>query len=75
VSRGFYTRISNFEYDELGRIVEESLSDENGFVISRSNFEYNEKGELIGEIIYETDLTRAGRDTHLSYRYEYSYFS
>lgn len=75
VSRGFYTRISNFEYDELGRIVEESLSDENGFVISRSNFEYNENGELIGEIIYETDLTRAGRDTHLSYRYEYSYFN
>lgn len=73
VSRGFYTRISNFEYDELGRIIEESLSDENGFVISRSNFEYNENGELIGEIVYETDLTRAGRDTHLSYRFEYSY--
>jgi hypothetical protein len=75
VSRGFYTRISNFEYDELGRIIEESLSDENGFVISRSNFEYNESGELVGEIVYETDLTRAGRDTHLSYRYEYSYFN
>lgn len=73
VSSGFYTRISNYNYDENGRLIEESYSDENGFVISRSSFTFNEAGTLISETVYETDLTRAGRDTHISYEYEYEY--
>jgi hypothetical protein len=73
VSSGFYTRISNYNYDEAGRLIEESYSDENGFVISRSSYEFNEDGSLGSETVYETDLTRGGRDTHISYSYEYEY--
>lgn len=68
---GFYIRISRFGYDEQGNLIEESLSDENDFVISRSRFEYDENKRLISETIYETDLSRAGRDTHYTNRYEY----
>ncbi len=75
VSKGFYTRISLYEYDEEGRLLEESLSDENGFVISRNRMEYNESGLVTHETVYETDLTRAGRDTHLAHRFEYEFFS
>lgn len=74
VSKGFYTRISTFEYDEEGRLLEESLSDDHGFVISRHRMEYDERGVLVHESVYETDLTRAGRDTHLAHRYEYEFF-
>lgn len=73
-TRGFYTRISTFSYNEAGQLAEEALSDENGFVISRNRMEYNEEGQLSDETVYETDLTRAGRDTHLANRYEYEYF-
>ena len=73
-TRGFYTRISTYTYNEAGQLAEESLSDENGFVISRNRMEYNEDGQLSDETVYETDLTRAGRDTHLANRYEYEYF-
>lgn len=75
ISKGFYTRISLYEYDDQGRLLEESLSDENGFVISRNRMEYDENGQIIHETVYETDLTRAGRDTHLAHRYEYEFFS
>ncbi|MBL7922642.1 MAG: RHS repeat protein [Bacteroidia bacterium] len=74
VSKGFYTRITSYEYDELGRLTEESLADENGYVISRNRMAYDEEGRLCEETVYETDLTRAGRDTHLSNRYEYEFF-
>lgn len=74
MSKGFYTRISTFEYDDEGRLLEEALSDENGFVISRHRMEYDEQGLLVFESVYETDLTRAGRDTHLAHRYEYEFF-
>lgn len=75
ISKGYYTRISLYEYDEQGRLLEESLSDENGFVISRNRMEYDESGRVSHETVYETDLTRAGRDTHLAHRYEYEFFS
>jgi hypothetical protein len=74
VSKGFYTRITLYEYDELGRLLEEALSDENGFVISRNRMEYDEHGNVLEETVYETDLTRAGRDTHLAHRFEYEFF-
>lgn len=73
-SKGFYQRITLISYDEQGRVSEESLSDENGFVISRSRYSYDEEGRLSDETIYETDLTRAGRDTHLVNRYQYEFF-
>ncbi|MBK9319258.1 MAG: RHS repeat protein [Bacteroidetes bacterium] len=75
VSNGFYTRVSDYEYDELGRVTEEALSDGNGFVISRNRMSYDDGGRLLEETVYETDLTRAGRDTHLSSRYEYEFFN
>lgn len=74
VSKGFYTRISTYDYDEAGRLTEEALSDENGFVISRNRMEYDNDGRLVEETVYETDLSRSGRDTHLSNRYEYELF-
>lgn len=73
-SKGFYQRITLISYDEQGRVSEESLSDENGFVISRNRYTYDEEGRLADETIYETDLTRAGRDTHLLNRYQYEFF-
>lgn len=74
VSKGFYIRISGYNYDETGRLIEETLSDENGFVISRKHTSYDEEGLVSEEIVYETDLTRSGRDTHLAHRYEYELF-
>ena len=64
-------RITSFVYDEQGRVIEESLSDQNDFVFSRTRLSYDEDGRIAEETIYETDLTRSGRDTHLSNRYEY----
>jgi YD repeat-containing protein len=72
-TRGFHIRIHAYEYDEAGNIIEESLSDENNFVISRNRFEFDPEKRLLHETVYETDLTRAGRDTHLSNRYEYEF--
>lgn len=74
-SKAFYIRISNFRYDDAGRLVEESLSDENGFVISRKQSAYDDEGQLSEEVVYETDLTRAGRDTHMRHRFERVLFS
>lgn len=74
ISKGFYLRVSDYSYDDQGRLVEETLSDGNGFVISRNRMVYDEEGMVMEETIYETDLTRSGRDTHLSNRYEYEYF-
>jgi YD repeat-containing protein len=71
----FYTRVSRFEYDESGRITEESVSDENGFVISRRRFEYEAGLQPTLETFYETDLSRAGKDEHFQFRYEYIYFT
>jgi len=73
-SRGYYTRITTLAYDEQGRIVEELLADENNFVIARNAFHYNQDGRVEEEVVYETDLTRAGRDTHMILRYEYELF-
>ncbi len=70
-SNSFYVRISEYDYDEKGNLLEEALSDENGFVITRSRYVYNDKDHVIEETLYETDLTRAGRDTHIIHRYEY----
>lgn len=75
LSKGFYTRLTSYTYDEKGNLTEEALSDENGFVISRNRYEYDDDNRLIAETVYETDLTRGGRDTHLSHRYDYEYFS
>ena len=72
-SHSFYVRISEYEYDEKGNLLEEALSYENGFVITRSRYVYNEKDHVIEETLYETDLTRAGRDTHIIHRYEYAF--
>ena len=74
VTKGYYTRITTLAYDEQGRIIEELLSDENNFVIARNAFHYNEDGRVEEEVVYETDLTRAGRDTHMILRYEYELF-
>lgn len=71
IAKGFHVRITAFEYDEQGRVVEESLSDQNDFVISRTRLSYDNDGRIAEETIYETDLTRSGRDTHLSHRFEY----
>ena len=73
-TRGYYTRITTLAYDEQGRLLEELLSDENNYVISRNAFQYNDDGRVEEEVIYETDLTRAGRDTHMMLRYEYELF-
>ncbi|MFM7014870.1 MAG: hypothetical protein ACKOX3_00945 [Bacteroidota bacterium] len=70
-TRGNYIRITTVRYDEQGRIIEELLSDENDFVISRNAFGYDDDGRVVEEVLYETDLTRAGRDTHMIMRYEY----
>lgn len=70
-SSGFLIRINRYDYDEAGNVIEESLSDENDFVISRSRYSYDADNQLIEETIYETDLTRSGRDTHYTNRYEY----
>ena len=72
-SHSFYIRISGYEYDEKGNLIEESLSDENGFVITRSRYVYDENDRPAEETLYETDLTRAGRDTHVVHRYEYTF--
>jgi YD repeat-containing protein len=72
-SISYYTRIQRYEYDDAGNVVEESLSDENDFVISRTRYDFDDNSRLISETIYETDLTRAGRDTHYSNRYEYEF--
>jgi len=72
-SVSYYTRIQRYEYDDAGNLVEESLSDENGFVISRTRYDYDDQNRLMNETIYETDLTRAGRDTHYNNRYEYEF--
>jgi len=74
VTKGYYTRITTLAYDDHGRIIEELLSDENNFVIARNAFHYNEAGRVEEEVVYETDLTRAGRDTHMILRYEYELF-
>jgi hypothetical protein len=73
-TRGYYTRITTLAYDEQGRIIEELLSDENNFVIARNAFHYNEDGRVEEEVVYETDLSRAGRDTHMIMHYEYELF-
>ena len=71
IAKSSYVRITAFEYDEQGRVIEESLSDQNDFVISRTRLTYDDDGRIAEETIYETDLTRSGRDTHLSNRFEY----
>ncbi len=71
IAKSSHVRITAFEYDEQGRVIEESLSDQNDFVISRTRLTYDDDGRIAGETIYETDLTRSGRDTHLSNRFEY----
>ncbi len=74
-SSGFYTRITNYAYDEKGNLTEESLSDENGMVITRSLHDYDENNRLAADAYYETDLTRGGRDTSLGSRYEYEFYA
>lgn len=71
ISKSSHVRITSFEYDESGRVIEESLADQNDFVISRTRLMYDDEGRIAEETIYETDLTRSGRDTHLSNRFEY----
>ena len=71
IAKSSHVRITSFEYDEQGRVIEESLSDQNDFVFSRSRLTYDDDGRIAEETIYETDLTRSGRDTHLSNRFEY----
>jgi uncharacterized protein RhaS with RHS repeats len=71
ISKSAHVRITSFEYDESGRVIEESLADQNDFVISRTRLMYDDEGRIAEETIYETDLTRSGRDTHLSNRFEY----
>ncbi len=73
-TRGYYTRITTLAYDDQGRIIEELLSDENNFVIARNAFQYNQESRIEEEVVYETDLTRAGRDTHMIMRYEYEMY-
>ncbi len=73
-TRGYYVRITKLSYDDQGRVIEELLSDENNFVIARNAFEYTDDGRIAEEVVYETDLTRAGRDTHMIMRYEYELY-
>jgi hypothetical protein len=73
-TKGYYIRITSIAYDKQGRVWEEQLSDENNFVIARNAFEYTDDGRIAEEVVYETDLTRAGRDTHMIMRYEYELF-
>ncbi|MBK7965387.1 MAG: hypothetical protein IPK10_08930 [Bacteroidetes bacterium] len=74
IAKSSHVRITTFDYDEQGRVIEESLSDQNDFVISRTRLMYDDEGRISEETIYETDLTRSGRDTHLTNRYEYVSF-
>lgn len=71
IAKSAHVRITSFDYDEQGRVIEESLSDQNDFVISRTRLMYDDEGRIAEETIYETDLTRSGRDTHLTNRFEY----
>lgn len=71
IAKSAHVRITSFDYDEQGRVIEEALSDQNDFVISRTRLTYDDDGRIAEETIYETDLTRSGRDTHLSNRFEY----
>jgi hypothetical protein len=73
-TKGYYIRITTIAYDDKGRVIEEQLSDENNFVIARNAFEYTDDGRISEEVVYETDLTRAGRDTHMIMRYEYELY-
>jgi hypothetical protein len=68
---GFYTRIYAYEYDDAGRLIDETTTDENGALISRSSYQFDEAGRLIHETAYEKDLTHSGRDMAMAYRYEY----
>lgn len=74
IAKSSHVRITSLDYDEQGRVIEESLSDQNDFVISRTRLAYDDEGRIAEETIYETDLTRSGRDTHLSNRFEYVSF-
>ena len=74
-SSGFYTRITYYGYDNKGNLTEETLSDENGMIITRSLYDYDENNRLAADAYYETDLTRAGRDTSMGSRYEYEFMS
>lgn len=73
-TKGYYIRITSIAYDDQGRVIEEQLADENNFVIARNAFEYTDDGRVAEEVVYETDLTRAGRDTHMIMRYEYELY-
>ncbi len=71
LASGSFTRIYTYEYDEAGRLIDESTTDENNTLISRSSFHFDEAGRLINETAYEMDLTHSGRDMAMAYRYEY----
>lgn len=71
-SKSSQTRILSITYDEIGRKTEELLMDENAFIISRHHWEFDEAGLLSTETIYEADLNRTGRDTHLQHRFEFT---
>lgn len=71
LSSANYTRIYTYEYDDAGRLIDETATDENGTLISRSSFEFDDAGRLIHETSYEMDLTHSARDMAMQYRYEY----
>jgi YD repeat-containing protein len=66
-----FTRIYTYEYDEAGRLADETATDENGTLVSRSSFQFDAEGRLIHETSYEMDLTHSARDMAMAYRYEY----
>ena len=66
-----FTRIYTYEYDETGRLVDETATDENGTLISRNSMHFDEEGRLTHETSYEMDLTHSARDMAMTYRYEY----
>jgi YD repeat-containing protein len=71
ISRGFYTRIYNYRYDDSSRLTDETVMDENNNVISRHAYEYDDQGRVALETIYEMDPTHSGRGTTVAHRFEY----
>lgn len=74
IARGFFTRISDYEYDDHGNLLNETTTDENGVIINRNSFEFDENHKIVFETYYEIDLTHSGRDTNNANRYEYVFY-
>lgn len=74
IVRAFNTRIIDYEYDNAGNLLAETVVDETGLVLRRNNYQYSDSNRVSAEASFEMDLSRGGRDQNLLIRYEYEYF-